>query len=326
MAALHQFTLSSNKRSATIGGGSLINQTIDAAYAAEVFVETGNCNCVGTLGAILGGGYGNLMGLYGLGVDNVESLNVVLADGKLHAVTAESNPDLFWALRGAGPNFGIVTSATVKAYPVLKASATAWTGGVIFTEDKIEVVVSYINDLILQPEMNVFMYFTSAGPPANTPVVVVTPFLLRGTNITGHQMFAGLYAIGPIADATNVVPYNMFNTGSEGTCVRGARKPSYGVGFNSMIPSTWRKVWNLYTAFQSQPGAENSVVLLERYSLAKMRSVPSSSSAFPNRFVNFNAVAVPWYTNSSLDQSAQLFGSQAREAFRATDGYSHNAT
>lgn len=80
---------------------------------------------MGTLGAGLGGVYGNLLGLHGFSVDNILSLSVVLANGSLVTATEESDGDLFWALRGAGPNFGVVTSVVMKSFPVPQAESTA---------------------------------------------------------------------------------------------------------------------------------------------------------------------------------------------------------
>ncbi|KAK0621571.1 FAD binding domain-containing protein [Bombardia bombarda] len=330
LAGLDSVTFNADKTRATIGGGSNINNTIAKAYAAGALIETGNCNCVGALGAILGGGYGNLMGLYGFGVDNVISVRLVTADGKIRDVSATSDPDLFWALRGAGPNLGIVTSAVVKSYPAkTSADLQAWTGALIFTPDKLEQVVQFAQDLVLQPDMNFFLYFISSGPPSNSPVVLTTPFLYKGNATTGQALFAGLYAIGPIVDTTSVLPYNQWNAGGDGFCVRdGDRKPSYGAGFQKMVPATWRAIWNKYVDFQQLPGAESTVVLLEAYSLIKARSaaVASTGGSFPHRDVNFNAVAIAWYNDTALDGPAQAFGSAARDLWRSTDDLAKNAT
>lgn len=323
LASLDQVVFNSNRTRATIGGGSSINNTIQNAYAAGALVETGNCNCVGTLGAILGGGYGNLMGLYGFGVDNIVSLRVATADGKLRDVTAGSDPDLFWGLRGAGPNFGIVTSAVVKSYPATEDDMTAWTGGLIFTPDKLEQVVQAIQDLTLKPEMNVFMYFIAIG---SEPAILTTPFLHKGNATSGRLAFASLYDIGPDQDTTTVIPYNQWNSGGDMFCGRGDRKPSYGAGFQNMVPSVWRQIWTEYVDFQKRPGAANSVVLLEAYSLEKARSVDFSQTAFPHRGINFNAVAIPWYNDTSLDGEAEAFGSAVRNLWRSSDGLVQNAT
>lgn len=326
LASLNHVTFTADKTQATIGGGSNISNTISHAYAAGALVETGNCNCVGTLGAILGGGYGNLLGMYGFGVDNVLSLRVVTADGELRNVTATSDPDLFWGLRGAGPNLGIVTSAVVRAYPAAEEDLQAWTGSLVFSPNKLEGVVQAIQDLELLPPMNVFMYFTASASTTNEPAIVVTPFLYKGNTTSGRAAFASLYAIGPEQESTSVLPYNQWNSGSAGFCTPGARKPSYGAGIQELVPATWRQVWDKYVEFQGQPTAENSVVLIEAYSLIKARSLEPNSAASHYRHLNFNAVAIPWYNDTSLDGAAQAFGNAARDLWRATDELSRNTT
>ncbi|RYC59723.1 hypothetical protein CHU98_g6474 [Xylaria longipes] len=326
LARLNQVTFNADRTQATIGGGTNISNVIAHAYAAGALIETGNCNCVGALGAILGGGYGNLMGLYGFGIDNIISLQVVTADGQFHNVTATSDPDFFWGLKGAGPNLGIVTSAVVQSYPTTQNDMQAWTGGLMFDSSKLELVVQAIQGLELQPDMNVFMYFLSAGPPTNQPIILVTPFLYKGNATTGRAAFAALYAVGPTADTTTVLPYNQWNSGGDGFCTLGARKPSYGAGFQQMVPSTWRQIWDKYVEFQKKPTAANSIVLLEAYSLIKARSIDPDSGAFPFRNVNFNAVAIPWYDDQLLDSHAQAFGNAARDLWRATDKLVQNST
>ncbi|OTA80665.1 hypothetical protein M434DRAFT_401658 [Hypoxylon sp. CO27-5] len=325
LAGLNKVTFNADKTQATIGGGTTVSNTIEKAYAAGALVLTGNCNCVGTLGALLGGGYGNLMGEYAFGVDNVLSLRVVTADGQLHNVTATSDPDLFWALRGAGPNFGIVTSVTVKSYPASEKDMQAWAGNLVFSEHQLEDVVQAIQDLVLTPDMVIFLYLL-ADPTTGSPSVVAAPFLHKGNATTGRAAYASLYAIGPIADTTSVLPYNRWNDASITLCARGSFKPGWAAGFQNMIPTTWRGIWDAYVAFQQLPGAENSGVLLEAYSLTKARSVASSSSAFPNRNVNFNAFAIPWYNDSSLDAEAAVFGNTVRDLLRSTSGLPRNQT
>ncbi len=77
MRGLNMVTFNAQKIQATVQDGALISDVIAAAYAKNIQVTTGNCSCVGTLRAILGGGYGNLMGLHGFGVDNLISLQLV---------------------------------------------------------------------------------------------------------------------------------------------------------------------------------------------------------------------------------------------------------
>lgn len=109
------------------------------------YLATGANECVGYMGPALGGGHGRLEGLYGLIADNILELNVVLADGSTIKVSEKSHKELFWAMRGAGHNFGIVTSAKVKIYRSLHPT-WHW-HNYIWSEDKLETVFSELNKI-----------------------------------------------------------------------------------------------------------------------------------------------------------------------------------
>ena len=302
-----------------------MSEIIDAAYGNGTQVPVGNCNCIGVLGATLGGGYGRLMGLYGFGVDNILSLNVVTSEGRAINVRPEDT-DFWWALRGAGANFAIVTSATMKAYPVPTAQNGAWLGPLIFTEDKLETLVQAINDLDLLPPMAIFLYLATTGPPTNTPTVIAIPFYL-GNETQGRSAFSSILAIGPSVDQTSWTPYNLINAGSESLCVKGGRKPSYGALMGQLDPTTWRSIWNQFNSFLKNPGTENTSVLVECYSLDKAMSFGDASSSYAFRSTGkYNAVVNTWYSDQNLDSVAEAFGSSVRDAWRSTDQLSSNST
>jgi FAD/FMN-containing dehydrogenase len=324
LRALNGIFFNAARTEAVVQGGALISEVIDAAWVNNAQLLTGNCNCVGTLGAALGGGYGNLMGLYGLSIDNILALNTVLADGRLVTVTPR-DADLWWALRGAGPNFGIVTSAVYKSYPVPQAQNKAWRGGLLFTDDKVEAVTQAIEELKLEPKMSLLLLFVTSGPPESAPLIIVQVFYY-GSAVEGKKAFASVYAIGPYADTTAETPYNRWNAPSDVFCLKGERKPSYGVGFSRMVPATMHFIWNQYTAFVKHSGTGNSAILVEAYPLEKAQSLGSASSSFPGRDIRFNGIAIAWYPGRSLDQAAEAFGSSVRDALRAVDGFSQNRT
>ncbi|MCJ1250122.1 hypothetical protein MMC30_007348 [Trapelia coarctata] len=325
LRGLNQISFNKNADQVTLQGGVLVSEIRAATYANNTRVNVGNCDCIGALGAILGGGYGRLVGLHGLGIDSLISVTLVLANGKSMKVTPEDE-DLWWALRGAGPNFGIVTSATMKAYPIPRADNTAWTGPLIFTPDKLEVLVQAIDDLDLKPEMSLFLYYATTGPPAYEPAIILDPFYL-GSEAAGRAAFASILAIGPAVDMTSVVSYDQWNAGGAPFCIKGGRKPSYSAGFKHMVPATWRNIWDRYVKFLENPGTGNSVVLLEAYSSYKMREVPDETAVFPlRRKVNFIAVALAWYEDPGLDGVATAFGEGVRELWRGTDGLESNLT
>ncbi|KAI1103459.1 FAD-binding domain-containing protein [Jackrogersella minutella] len=321
LRGLNNTVFSADKTQATIGGGAIISEVIAQAYSNDVQVLTGNCNCVGALGAGLGGGYGNLMGLHGFMVDNYLSFNVVLANGSLVTVTPEQE-DLWWALRGAGPNFGVVTSAVMKSTPLPQAQNTAWVGGLWFTEDKLEQVIQGIEDLTLEAHMNIFLYFLTSN---GTPTILVTVFYF-GTEADGRVAFKSILDIGPYNDTTSVLPQNEWNAGADGFCIKGERKPTYSAGFDHMIPSTWRQIWDDYTDFLNNPNTSSTTVVVECYSLDKAQSIDADTASFANRDIRFNGFAISWYPDSSLDSAAEAFGSSFRNLLRADDGLSSNRT
>ncbi|WYZ36055.1 hypothetical protein EsH8_X_000702 [Colletotrichum jinshuiense] len=327
LAGLNAVTFSDNKTQATIGGGAIISETIQAANAAGVLVQTGNCNCVGALGAILGGGYGNLMGEVGLGIDNILSLRVVVASGEILTVSPTSHPDLFWALRGAGPNFGIVTSATVRTWPTSPEDRTAWLMNLFFSPDKLPQVAQVIQDLPLKPEQVVYLVLVNSGPPSNEPTVLVTGFLRKGTEESGRAAYAPLYALGPVLNSSSVASYDNWNTGNDNFCARGDRKPGFSTSLKHMQPETWTEIWNLYTEFQAK--APNSALLVERYNLTKAASVPVGSAAFQEalRRESFaQAIVLPWYADAALDTEAEVFGRKVRDIWSFSNRSTANPT
>lgn len=97
------------------------------------------------LGPGLGGGHGRYQGFYGLISDNIVKLNVVLADGEAITVSQQSHPDLLWAMKGAGHNFGIVTSFELKIYP--RIVDTWYFRNYVWKQDKLETLFPELNKL-----------------------------------------------------------------------------------------------------------------------------------------------------------------------------------
>lgn len=117
MRKLNKITINPSTGIATVGGGIEYGEVINATYAVNREVTVGSCPCAGILGAGLGGGIGRLQGLHGLTQDAFRRYRVVLANGTAITVSEKDHADLWWGIRGAGHNFGVVVEADIQTSP-----------------------------------------------------------------------------------------------------------------------------------------------------------------------------------------------------------------
>ncbi|RPA85699.1 FAD-binding domain-containing protein [Ascobolus immersus RN42] len=107
-----------DKNTVEIGGGTKNEDITYWLYKNKVRTMTGSCGCVGWMGLALGGGIGKYSGQFGLVTDVLREVNIVTPSAGKQVASAKRNPDLYWALKGAGHNFGVVTSALVDLEPL----------------------------------------------------------------------------------------------------------------------------------------------------------------------------------------------------------------
>jgi hypothetical protein len=123
LSQMRRATIDARARIATVAGGATAADVTDAAARHGLTAAVGMTGRVGMAGLTLTGGYGPLTGRFGLALDNLLGADVVLEDGRLVQVDATSEPELFWALRGGGGNFGVVTSMRIQLHPLDQVQA-----------------------------------------------------------------------------------------------------------------------------------------------------------------------------------------------------------
>jgi hypothetical protein len=191
MRDLNRIELAKDGKTATIGGGivtkrlthelwemgkitsaSLTPISSSAMTYMIFYAATGCCECTGSAAPMLGGGHGWLQGQYGLMADNLVSARLVLANGSAITVSDTEHADLFWALKGAGHNFGIVTSFEYKIYDRARDNENFALETLIFTGDKLEEVFKEANKMLLDRPVEL-MWFAMLFPmPDVDPVKV----------------------------------------------------------------------------------------------------------------------------------------------------------
>ncbi len=153
------------KRTVTVGAGCVWGDIDHATHAFGLATPSGIISTTGVGGLTLGGGIGHFTRKCGLTIDNLLSADVVLADGRFVHANADENPDLFWALRGGGGNFGVVTAFTFKLHEI----DTVYGGPMLYElSDAAEVMRWYREFIVKAPDdLSGFFAFLSVppGPP-----------------------------------------------------------------------------------------------------------------------------------------------------------------
>jgi len=170
LAPINYVRVNPKSRTVRVGAGCKWSDVDHATHAFGLAVPSGIVSGTGVAGLTLGGGMGHLTRKYGLTIDNLLSVDVVLADGSFVVANGEENTDLFWAVRGGGGNFGIVTSFLFQAHPVgiVCAGPMLWN-----LEDAADVMKWYREFITQAPEeMNGFfaMMTVPPGPPFPEPL------------------------------------------------------------------------------------------------------------------------------------------------------------
>ena len=167
LSLLKEIEVDSQAGTVRVGGGCTWGEVDAATHAAGLATPSGIISTTGVGGLTLGGGLGHLTRKYGLAIDNLVAAELVLASGERARASAEENADLYWAIRGGGGNFGVVTSFTFKLHPVstVFAGPTFWP-----VELGAEVLSVYREFLPSAPrELNGFFCFATVPPAPPFP-------------------------------------------------------------------------------------------------------------------------------------------------------------
>ena len=196
---------------ATIAGGALAKNVAATAAAHGLVAALGNCGLVGMAGLTLGGGYGPLSGTCGLAADNLLAAEIVLADGRRVTTGPDAEPDLFWALRGGGGNFGVVTSLRVRLHPARDMLA----GSIIYRwSEACAVLRCYAAFAATAPD-ELGLAVGVMSDPDGEPIIIVVP-LWNGERRQGERAIEDARAFGTprsaqVGPATYVDLLNQFD-------------------------------------------------------------------------------------------------------------------
>ena len=211
---------------ARVGAGCVWGDVDHATHAFGMAAPSGFISTTGVAGLTLGGGIGYLTRRYGLTIDNLLSADVVLADGRFVTASTQENSDLFWALRGGGGNFGVVTSFEFRLHPVstVPFGPTFWP-----LEQAAEVLKFYRQFILTAPEeVNGFFAFLVIPPapmfPEHLHMKMVGAIVWCGTGTAEETEKATkpMRSVGtPLLDAIGPAPFPVVQSTFDGLFVAG---------------------------------------------------------------------------------------------------------
>ncbi|KAI5460754.1 hypothetical protein BGZ63DRAFT_387709 [Mariannaea sp. PMI_226] len=306
-----------------IGAGTQSKTVTDTLWAAGKQTVTGTCECVSYMGPGLGGGHGWLQGHHGIIADQWVSLNVVLADGSQQTIDKKS--DLWWAMKGAGHNFGIVTSVTAKIYDIQHRH---WAiEAMVFSGDKVEDVYQCANDHLLnkQPEGVInWSYWLNNPDP-----IILFWIIQEGVETVDAAISKPFRDINPLSvtpdsgDYRDLANWTGIALDSPPCQKAGLANPRFPLYLDSYNVTAMKKAWKIFAAETSTGSPfNNSLFMFEGYSTQGVRAFPEDSTAFA--FRNKNLLAAPLITYKpdgfELDGKAAELGSKLRRIFYEGSG------
>lgn len=291
-------------RRARVEPGATLADLDRETQAFGLAVPTGINSTTGVAGLTLGGGFGWITRKFGLTIDNLLSAEVVTADGKLVRASAKENGDLFWALRGGGGNFGVVTAFEFELHPL---GPTVLAGLVVHPlADAANILKDYRRIVKSAPdELTCWVVMRKAPPLPFLPAewhgreILALAMCYAGDIKAGETAMAELRSLGkPIADVIGPTPFTGWQAAFDPLLTPGARNYWKSHDFVQLSDGA---IELLIDASHNLPGPECEIFIAHVGGAAGR--VPLEASAFPQRDAHFVMNVHTRWRESSMDEA-----------------------
>jgi len=267
----------------------------------------GNVWFVGVGGFSLGGGHSFLSGQYGLAIDNLLGATVALADGRIVKCSQDEEPDLFWAIRGGGNQFGVITEFVVKTHP---APGPALVGALAYPGTELRKVLEVVQEFIRnQPPTSYLILAFSRAPPEFYPSIMILPYLQGSQSSAEAALSPFRTKVTPVFDQTGLAPtFNAVSHASD-AFLSGAppRYLSGGAAFSELWDDVVEHVFGEWVAFTEDEERRSGIVLWEFGFRNKIAEVPKAATAFSVRDPSYYAVVTARYSRPETDDISKEF-------------------
>ena len=297
LSAMKGIRVDPQQRRAQAAGGVLLGEFDRETQGFGLATTLGNAPDTGIAGLTLGGGFGRLDRRFGLACDNLRSVDIVTADGKLLRASGQENQDLFWAVRGGGGNFGIVTTFDYQLHPL---GPKVLAGNRVFPFNQARSVLRTLTDFAenIPDEMYVALFLgrDSKGLSAGYEA------LYSGVAIDGERLLAPLRKLGePLYDDVALKTYVVAQGGTAKESAAPSQKVIYfRSGFIGGQPADW--IDAVVQRFESSPPIVKSILLFRQGGAAGR--VKPDATAFWNRWMSYSMLLVAsWDDRSQNDEN-----------------------
>ncbi|KAF8600280.1 FAD-binding domain-containing protein [Ceratobasidium sp. AG-I] len=285
---------------AFVGGGCLWSDVDEATVKHGLASVSGTVSHTG-----VGGGFGWLCGEHGLVIDNLIQVTLVTSSGDTLTASDSQNQDLFWAVRGGGGNFGVVTEFVLKLHD---QRPDLYTSTLIFPPPLLEPIVLEVNLWLKErtPAESAFLMF-GIGPTGQPGVLM--QLVYNGDSEEGAKKFERFVKLGPLMNISETIPYLKLNAMHNQVASHGdfrllqanfipATPEGLPVTFVANVFSEWLKF------VTENPAAAKSINIIELYHPNKWSSVPADATAYVNRQPSYNIVQGTHWTDPAFTEQA----------------------
>ena len=315
LSAMKSVRIDPRARTARVEPGVTLGEFDREAQAFGLATPVGINSTTGIAGLTLGGGFGWISRRYGLTVDNLIAADVVTADGKLLCASATESPGLFWAIRGGGGNFGVVTSFEYRLHPV---GPEVMAGLIIFPQDNARTLLRQYRKITARAprELTAWVVLRKAPPLPFLPAevhgtdIVVFAVCYCGDLAKGKKAVAPLRALGkPLADIVGPMPFAGWQTAFDPLLTPGARNYWKSHDFAKLSDPL---IDLLVDHAGRVPTPETEVVLV--HIGGAVNNVPVIATSYPHRNVEYIVNVHTRWSHPSQDQSCIAWARQLFDA------------
>lgn len=295
------------RRTARVQGGATWADVDRETQVFGLATTGGVVSTTGVAGLTLGGGIGWLVAKHGMSIDNLLSVELVTAGGDVITASAHEHPELFWALRGGGGNFGVATAFEFQLHPL----TTVFSATFAFPASDGRALLDLYRELTANLSDELMAYFFYVTEPESGELLAVIETTYLGAPEDGEALIAPLRRFGtPLLEEVTPMPYITKQAASDVFFPSGLRYYWKANLFEALSDSTLDAIHE----YGSQPASPETIVAIENYHGAFNRVAPDAT-AYPHRDVHYQLVISSAWQHAEDDAAGIAY---ARELYAAT--------